>query len=62
MRRATNLFGDVVAFDNLHRSFLAASHGKRDRPEVRDFEYHLELRLWQRFPVLHSRFPFFHFF
>jgi hypothetical protein len=47
MHREKNLFHRVFAFDNLHRAFLGASHGKRDQPEVRDFEYHLETRLWE---------------
>jgi retron-type reverse transcriptase len=47
MHRELNRFDRVVAFDNLYRAFRGASHGKRDRPEVRDFEYHLETRLWE---------------
>jgi len=47
MRRYKNLFARVVDFANLSRAFHAASHGKRDRPEVREFEYHLETRLWE---------------
>jgi len=47
MQREKNLFPRVVAFDNLYRAFGGASHGKRDRPEVREFEYHLETRLWE---------------
>ena len=46
MRREKKLFARVVDFDNLSRAFGAASHGKRERPEVREFEYHLETRLW----------------
>ena len=41
MHREKNLFPRVVAFDNLYRAFLGASHGKREQPEVREFEYHL---------------------
>ena len=47
MQREKNLFARVVAFDNLYRAFGGASHGKRERPEVREFEYHLETRLWE---------------
>ncbi len=47
MHREKNLFPGIVAFDNLYRAFVGASRGKRDRPEVREFEYHLETRLWE---------------
>lgn len=47
MHRAKNLFSQVTAFDNLYRGFAGASHGKRHRREVREFEYHLETRLWE---------------
>lgn len=47
MRRVKRLFDRVIDFANLHRAFLGASRGKRDRPEVQAFEYHLESRLWQ---------------
>jgi RNA-directed DNA polymerase len=47
VRREKNLFSAVVDFANLYRAFVAASHGKRERPEVREFEYHLETRLWE---------------
>jgi len=47
MRSEKNLLAKVIAFDNLHRAFGGASHGKRDRPEVREFEYHLETRLFE---------------
>jgi hypothetical protein len=47
MHREKNLFPRVVAFDNLHRAFLGASHGKRDRPALRELEYHLETRRWE---------------
>jgi len=47
MHREKNLFVKIIAFDNLYRAFVGASHGKRDRPEVREFEYHLEPRLWE---------------
>jgi len=47
MRRERNLFAKVITFDNLRRAFIGASRGKRDRPEVRRFAYHLELELWR---------------
>jgi len=47
MRREKDLFRRVVDFDNLYRAFAGASHGKRERSEVRAFEYHLETRLWE---------------
>ncbi|MCK6557416.1 reverse transcriptase/maturase family protein [Candidatus Binatia bacterium] len=46
MHREKHLFSRVVDLDNLYRGFLGASHGRRDRPEVREFEYHLETCLW----------------
>jgi RNA-directed DNA polymerase len=45
MHREKHLFTHVVDFNNLSSAFRSASHGKRDRPEVREFEYHLETRL-----------------
>ncbi|MGH8584535.1 MAG: hypothetical protein ACREWG_17555, partial [Gammaproteobacteria bacterium] len=47
MQREKNLFPRVADFANLYRAFLGASHGKRERPEVQAFEYHLETRLWE---------------
>ncbi len=47
MRREKALFLRLLVFDNLLRAFRAASQGKRDRPEVREFEYHMESRLWE---------------
>ena len=47
MRREKHLFERVVAFGSLHRAFLAASAGKRDRRAVRRFELALETRLWE---------------
>jgi RNA-directed DNA polymerase len=47
MRSEKKLFERVVDFKNLHHAFLGASHGKRDRPAVQEFEYHLETHLWQ---------------
>lgn len=47
MRTTTHLFPKVTAFGTLFRSFVEASHRKRDQPEVQRFEYHLEERLWE---------------
>lgn len=47
MHREKHLLPRILAFDNLYRAFLGAAQGKRDRPEVREFEYHLEPRLWE---------------
>ncbi|MGH7287026.1 MAG: hypothetical protein ACREI8_03300, partial [Myxococcota bacterium] len=46
MRRG-HLFARVVHFANLERAFRRASVRKRDRPEVQEFEYQLESRLWK---------------
>jgi len=54
MHRTKNLFTQVVDFNNLYRAFLGASHGKRDRPEVGEFEYHLETRLCEILEELHA--------
>jgi hypothetical protein len=45
MHREKNLLLEILDFNNLYRAFLGASHGKRDRQEVREFEYALETRL-----------------
>lgn len=37
-----SLFPQLCSFDNLYQAFLAARRGKRDRPEVREFDYRLE--------------------
>lgn len=47
MHREKNLFSLVVDLNNLYGAFLGAAQGKRDRPAVREFEYHLEPRLWE---------------
>jgi hypothetical protein len=38
MRRARDLFPPVVDFSNLDEAFIGARRGKRDRPEVREFD------------------------
>ncbi len=55
MHRAKNLFSQILDFNNLYRAFLGASHGKRDRQEVREFEYHLETRLCEMRRELEAR-------
>jgi hypothetical protein len=40
LHREKNLFPRVVDFGNLYRALRGASHGKREQPEVREFEYH----------------------
>ena len=45
MKRAGNLFGDVVCFENLYQAFRAASRGKRELPEVAHYRYDQEARL-----------------
>ena len=47
MHREKRLFARVTDFANLARAFRDASAGKRDRPEVQEFEHHLETRLWE---------------
>ena len=47
MHREKRLFARVTEFANLARAFRDASAGKRDRPEVQEFEHHLETRLWE---------------
>jgi len=42
-----NLYPQICAFDNLYQAFHSARKGKRSRPEVAAFEYHLEPELWQ---------------
>jgi len=45
MRRAKHLFPEVIDFTNLYHAFRAAAAGKRDQPEVREFEFYLEAHL-----------------
>ncbi len=42
MKRIGNLFGEVVAFENLHRAFRLAARGKRRQPDVIRYRYGLE--------------------
>jgi RNA-directed DNA polymerase len=61
------LFEQIASFENLWRAFRKASRGKRARPDVAEFEYHLEgwlLRLRQQLlskrytPASYRRFTF----
>ena len=47
MKTYKNLYSQICAFDNLYAAFRAARKGKRGKPEVAAFEYHLEPELWQ---------------
>lgn len=45
MRRARNLFDEIVGRENLRQAFARAALGKRDRPEVRWYAAQLDMRL-----------------
>ncbi len=47
MKTYKNLYPQIYAFDNLYQAFREARKGKRSKPEVAAFEYHLEPELWQ---------------
>lgn len=47
MRRIYDLYQQVYAFDNLLWVEKTAARGKRGRPDVAAFEYHLEDELLQ---------------
>jgi hypothetical protein len=46
MQRVNSIFPRLTDLANLFDSFRAAAAGKRDQPEVRLFEFHLETNLW----------------
>ncbi len=46
MKRYGNLFKHVIAFENLDRAFQKAIRGKRNQPEVIDFIYNKEKRVF----------------
>jgi len=46
VHREKDLFPALIDIANLDRAFARASAGKRHQPAVREFEYHLETRLW----------------
>jgi retron-type reverse transcriptase len=57
MKTQKNLFGPVIAFQNLYRAFIQARHGKRHQAEVQRFECHLEERLLEiQEELLHERY------
>ncbi|MBN1147367.1 MAG: group II intron reverse transcriptase domain-containing protein [Anaerolineales bacterium] len=45
MKRHKCLYPQIVEFENLRLAFKRAARGKRSRPDVADFEYHLEENL-----------------
>jgi hypothetical protein len=45
MKTYKRLYGQITAFENLRQAFKKAARGKRKRPDVADFEYHLEANL-----------------
>ena len=45
MRRAGNLFEQIVALDNLRYAFQRAARGKRHRAEVAAFQITIDERL-----------------
>lgn len=47
MKTYRNLYPQVYDFDNLYRAYRKARRGKRDRPEVIEFENNLEFELIQ---------------
>lgn len=47
MKTYKHLYPQITAFENLRQAFKGAARGKRQRPDVADFEYHLEANLWQ---------------
>ncbi len=47
MKRFGGLWPQVVGFDALWRASRKARRGKRLRPDVAEFEYHLERNLWR---------------
>lgn len=47
MKRAGNLFDNVIAFDNLLRATKQAARGKKEQPRVAHFLFHMENELFQ---------------
>jgi retron-type reverse transcriptase len=46
MKRCGNLWPQVISFGNLLRAAEKARKGKRFRPNVAEFHFHLERELW----------------
>jgi len=42
MRRQNHLFDQVVSFKNLHQAALQAVRGKKNKPKVACFVFHLD--------------------
>ncbi len=47
MKRHGHLWPELISFANLHRFAMKARRGKRDRPAVLRFHFHLERELWR---------------
>ena len=47
MKRYGSLWASLISFDNLLQAAEKARRGKRFRPEVVRFHYHLEGELWR---------------
>jgi hypothetical protein len=47
MKRRGNLGPELISFANLHRGAMKARRGKRQRPDVLRFHFHLEHELWR---------------
>jgi len=45
MKRLGNLWDELTSFDNLYRAYKKARKGKRSRPSVSEFAFHLEHEL-----------------
>lgn len=45
MKTYKHLYPQITSFENLRRAFRKAARGKRKRPSVAQFEYHLEANL-----------------
>ncbi len=47
MKTYRHLYPQITDFANLYAAFRKARRGKRDRPEVAEFEFNLEANLFQ---------------
>src|SRR4051812_2174143 len=55
MKRYGNLWDGMISFENLLRAANAAARGKRFRPGVARFFFHLERELWRLHEELAAR-------
>jgi len=55
MKTYKNLYSQIYDFENLRSAFCKARRGKRQRPEVAAFEYHLEEELWRLHGALRDK-------